>query len=223
MDASVAEMKRIVDAAILRLPRNIRALPMREFMSEFGGDVRVAVEKEKRQNRCGGVGGRPDAYARAQGGTGHACVSLRRSTRTPALCLPPNPPAQCRAHGRQVGARRGARRLCHAAQHAAADTTGVGRRRGCCSCGTSARRGKRCGRGRRIRIHHRGASCEGGEGSSMRGGDCGKYASRCLRLVLHGRLHGRRRRLGQRHPRRTLGSHAAVATPVPSHPAFHSV
>ena len=52
MDASVAEMKRIVDAAILRLPRNIRALPMREFMSEFGGDVRVAVEKEKRQNRC---------------------------------------------------------------------------------------------------------------------------------------------------------------------------
>ena len=51
MDASVAEMKRIVDAAILRLPRNIRALPMREFMSEFGGDVRVAVEKEKRQNR----------------------------------------------------------------------------------------------------------------------------------------------------------------------------
>ena len=51
MATTVAEMKRIIDAAILRLPRNIRAMTMREFMTEFEGDVRVAVEKEKKLNR----------------------------------------------------------------------------------------------------------------------------------------------------------------------------
>jgi hypothetical protein len=52
MESSIAEMKRIVDAAILRLPRNIRSMTMREFMTEFGGSVRVAVEKEKKMARC---------------------------------------------------------------------------------------------------------------------------------------------------------------------------
>ena len=52
MANTVNEMKRIIDAAILRLPRNIRAMNMREFMTEFGGDVKVAVEKEKKMNRC---------------------------------------------------------------------------------------------------------------------------------------------------------------------------
>ena len=52
MATTVNEMKRIIDAAILRLPRNIRNMPMRDFMTQFGGDVKSVVENDKKMNRC---------------------------------------------------------------------------------------------------------------------------------------------------------------------------
>jgi Nbl1 / Borealin N terminal len=50
-DATIAEMKRVVETAILKLPTKIKNMKMKEFMTEFKGEVAMVLEQDKKQNR----------------------------------------------------------------------------------------------------------------------------------------------------------------------------
>lgn len=45
-------MRRIVETAILRLPSKIKGMRMREFMTDYGGDAALVLEKDRKQSRC---------------------------------------------------------------------------------------------------------------------------------------------------------------------------
>jgi len=51
LDSTVADMRRLVETAILRLPSKIKAMSMREFMTDYGGRAALVLEKEKKQHR----------------------------------------------------------------------------------------------------------------------------------------------------------------------------
>lgn len=52
LDSTLSEMRRVIEAAVLRLPARIRGMTMQQFISEYGGDVQVVLETDKKMSRC---------------------------------------------------------------------------------------------------------------------------------------------------------------------------
>lgn len=53
VEATISEMRRIVETAILRLPSKIKSMRMDKFMTEYGGDAALVLEQDRKQSRCG--------------------------------------------------------------------------------------------------------------------------------------------------------------------------
>ena len=51
VEVTISEMKRIVETAILLLPSKIKAMSMAEFMTDYGGDVAMVLEKDRKLSR----------------------------------------------------------------------------------------------------------------------------------------------------------------------------
>ena len=41
LDSTVAEMRRVIEAAVLRLPARIRGMTMQQFLDEYGGEQMI--------------------------------------------------------------------------------------------------------------------------------------------------------------------------------------
>lgn len=47
-DKIVSEMRRIVEAALIKLPPKIKGMRMSELVTDYGGDASLVFEKEKK-------------------------------------------------------------------------------------------------------------------------------------------------------------------------------
>ncbi len=50
-DSIVSEMRRIVEAALIKLPPKIKAMRMSELVTDYGGDASLVFEKAKKLNK----------------------------------------------------------------------------------------------------------------------------------------------------------------------------
>lgn len=53
----LSAMKSAVNTAVLKLPKSIRGMTMREFMGEHGGDTALVLEKERKAQKCVALAG----------------------------------------------------------------------------------------------------------------------------------------------------------------------
>jgi len=51
LDATIADMTKLVEAALLRLPARVKAMSMREFVGTFGGKASLVAEHERKEMR----------------------------------------------------------------------------------------------------------------------------------------------------------------------------
>lgn len=79
MDGTIADLKRIVEAAIVRLPPRIKNMTMQEFMSEYGGDVAQVIERDRKLNKIARTVAKGGAASLRGGATVFSSRTLSRT------------------------------------------------------------------------------------------------------------------------------------------------